>query len=215
MSAETVEAQRVLAGVAYPAGVTAQIDGGHIALVIPRDGGLMTPKVKRLGGWWDGPSSRFLLPLTAATALPRILKNWEREYAAATAQREAQAADRERERLEQQRRREAEWARERQTRETARREDETRRAQARANRVKVVAGQYAVGDVLDGQRITGFGQMWTEGEMVVPDKYWHGELYEPCPICGREPVELEAGVCERHHPHAVQVRTEYCYAYRD
>jgi len=26
----------------------------------------------------------------------------------------------------------------------------------------------------------------------------HGQLWEPCPICGREPVCVDCGLCERH-----------------
>jgi len=26
----------------------------------------------------------------------------------------------------------------------------------------------------------------------------HGQLWEPCPICGREPVCLDCGRCEKH-----------------
>jgi len=212
-AAATREAARVLDTITPPSGVAIALDGVHIALTIPRDGGIMTPKIKRLGGYWDIDRARFILPLDAARSLPRVLTNWQREYDKQTAERRAAAADRER-RLREQEDREEEQGR--RAYENYLRRQEAAEAAAekrRANRVKVVAGRYNVGDDYHGRTITGFGRSWTATEKRVPEKHWHGSLYEPCPICGQEPVEVDTGVCEEHHPHAVSVTTEYCYAY--
>lgn len=212
-NSETAAAERALAGITYPAGVAARIEGGQIILTIPRDGGLMTPRVKRLGGWWDVDRSYFRLPLSAAPSLPRVLANWDKAHRAQTEERARQERERQaqREAAEAKRaaaaaQREREWA-------AKYAAAEAQRAQRRANRAKVVAGQYQIGDDYHGHKIESFGQTWTATEWSVPDKYWHGSLYEPCPICGQEPVDVNEGVCERHHSRAVQVATEYCYAY--
>lgn len=222
---ELADAQQALASLKPPANVTVSVspDGRFIWVVIPRDGGIMTPKIKRLGGDWDMDNKRFWLPLTAAPSLSRILKNWETEFnkAAIEAASKKQADEERRER--EQREREAKWAAEREANQRKwaqeKREREAQAAHARANRKQVIVGQYQVGDNISWgdttRKIESFGKSWTATEYKVPDKYWHGTLYQECAHrgCHNEPVELDTEMCERHHPESVQVTTEYCYAY--
>lgn len=63
-----------------PAGVTVTVQDDVVSIAIPRDGGIMTPKIKRLGGWWDNETRKFIVPLEKAGSLPRIIKNWEKAY---------------------------------------------------------------------------------------------------------------------------------------
>ena len=37
-----------------------------------------------------------------------------------------------------------------------------------------------------------------EEKRVRKGPFPHGQLWEPCPICGREPVCLDCGLCEQH-----------------
>ncbi len=218
------QAQGVVSKLQRPDGVTVELTEDAIYIYIPRDGGLMTPKIKRLGGEWDNENKRFWLPLDAAKSLPRILKNWERDYSKKSAEiaqrKRAEAERRERESEEQR----VQWDREREEQRAqwaqAERERLAQAAHAKANRTKIVVGKYQIGDMVkwgpyETREIKSFGQSWTANETMVPNKYWHGTLYQECAQrgCDREPVELESEMCERHHPESVEIETEYCYAY--
>jgi len=76
----------------------------------------------------------------------------------------------------------------------------------KANRLKVKAGQYQVGDQIDGRVITGFGKVWAEATLS------GGQLWQECEYgpCQNEPVCVHCFKCEKHcHCDTV----EYCYAY--
>lgn len=74
------------------------------------------------------------------------------------------------------------------------------------NRVKVKAGQYQVGNMLEGRTIAGFGKVWSEATLS------GGQLWQECDQgdCDREPVCVHCFRCDKHcHCDTV----EYCYAY--
>jgi hypothetical protein len=179
----------------------------------------MTPKIKRLGGDWDMDKKAFFLPLDAAKSIPRVLTNWQKEFAKAADGKAAAAKAKAEAEAKSRAEREAQWAKERAAQQAEWERQKKKRAaetaKARANRVQVVVGRYQVGDVVVGHGpITSFGQSWTASERKVPAKYWHGSLSEDCPRChGDGPVEVDTGLCERCHPQSVNVQTEYCYAY--
>lgn len=79
------------------------------------------------------------------------------------------------------------------------------KAYREGNRVKILAGQYQVGDLLDGREIKGLGKVWGEGKL-------QGELWQPCARtnCDNEP---SCAMCERCKEHCFCDRQEYQYAY--
>lgn len=212
-AAELNEAEKIVYDLHLPTGVTVDLsDDGKILVTIPRDGGLMTPKIKRLGGDWDNIHKRFWLPLSAAKSLPTILKNWKKEYDQKSAEiagaKRAEAARRE----QQQREREARWAAERAEEQKRREAQQAQASRARANRERVRVGQYKIGDILGGREIKSFGQSWQATEYHVPT--WQGSLYEPCDYCHSDgPVDVGTFRCERCHPDRQKTTVNYCYAY--
>lgn len=195
------EARQFVGNYSPPDGVKLSVDRIENAVWLlietPWDGYDIGPRLKRKGAWWDRDVNSWRYPAENLRALPRILRNWEKSQQKKRETRQPQKRTVENERKG--------WSRPQpRVKDTAR------------NRVKVVVGKYQIGDTVPHYGvITGFGRSWVEKERVVPDKYWHGTLYEPCPRCGREPVELETGLCEHCHPQSVSIKTEYCYAYFD
>lgn len=74
------------------------------------------------------------------------------------------------------------------------------------HRVKVLAGQYEIGDYIDGRQIVSFGRGWAESPLN------DGQLWQSCARgdCEREPVCV---TCERCSLHCDCDSWEYKYAY--
>jgi hypothetical protein len=189
-----------------PTGFTLEVEGDEI-LIQGRYNADLAERIKRQGGYWCGQSGRnrkcLVLPLAKASSIQRILNNW-------VSKREtAEQEHAERERIEAERR-----ALETTKRLAAARaheaEEQQRKLRAVSTRLKVIAGQYAVGDELDGKRITGFGRAWTETH----SEAWcqSGQRWdEDCDSCGKTTVvDNQTGLCQScYGGEPVSV----CYAY--
>lgn len=110
--------------------------------------------------------------------------------------------------------REARWERERRERAVEREMQNKARSRAITERVQVEVGQYAVGDILGGKVITGFGQAW----VITEPGTWgqHGRRYdETCDGCHQYASEIDndTGLCEKCGADGKQ--TTVCYAYFD
>ncbi len=164
----------------------AQVNGQNI-LSGPYDSDL----VKRLGriGHFDHGEKCWVIDPGKASSLKRVFSNWSKGKAAEAEKLEENLREQERVRAAKERKRAEEEAAEK-----------ARRAAAKAGRIKVVAEKYRVGDKINGRKITGFGQSWSEEKTrdVLPNpKELFGEsyvqLWEPCK-CGEEPVYAPGGI---------------------
>lgn len=81
------------------------------------------------------------------------------------------------------------------------------------SRLKVIVGEYKVGDKHNDRIITGFGKSWIEKK--ASDKHFKGQLWEECERCGTEPVYLPHVLCEKCVNRFYGELTEVCYAYFD
>ena len=173
-------------------------------------------RIKRVGGHWDGKSrgdrKLWSVPLDRAAKLARLFANAMKARAAAAEQEQRLAAAREQRREAERQERERQSAEERRRREAEQTAEDARRRRAVANRVKVRAGEFNVGDELNGRRITGFGSPWVE-EGTSPDFCKSGQRWdEECDSCGRmSVVDNDSGLCERCYGGGERVRV--CYAY--
>lgn len=209
MFAKTAKIEAALAklGKQIPGGVTVDVSDKGLILKAPWDGGDLAERLGRLGGKWNRENKCFDVPIDAAPSLGRVLANWrkaqdERDATEAEAKRKA-----EQKRQAEQAARDAEWARQREQDATARKAQQERQARAVASRVKVTAGQYKVGDLLEDKQITGFGKVWQESTLPF------GQLWQECDYgrCENEPVCVSCGKCSKHCGCGEQVT--YCYAY--
>lgn len=190
-----------------PTNVTLTTHGTTIHIATPWDGNDLGKRLKGKGAHWDSSVRAWIYPLDNVLSLPRIFANWQKSQAGA-AQAQAQAeAQRRQQRAQAQREREAQWAEE--NRQNAARRQQERRAQVRSvvQRVRITAGQYKIGDMLNGSPITGFGKQWTESDLS------RGQLYQECDYgrCDGEPVCVDCFKCGKHCGCGTQ--TTYCYAY--
>lgn len=219
---ERIEAQQYEAVRAYhnlldklvevmpPEGVSIEVVGQSLKIKAPFDGGDLNRRLNRLGGRWDDWNKCSIVPLSAAESLPKIFSNWEKKYQATQQAKAAAKAEYQARREKARKEREAAWAIQRQQeaeqRRVQREAEAQRRAKAVASRVKIMVGEYAIGDLLHGRQITGFGQVWSEATLKA------GQLYQECDYgrCEGEPVCVNCFKCERHCGcDSVKV----CYAY--
>ena len=178
-------------------------------LKAPRDGGDLAKRLGRVGGEWSRENKYFILPLSAATGLQRILNNWRKAQderdAAEKIQQQQRAAAKAKADAERQVQRAAARERERKERE----QQQRAQAKAVAERVQVVVGEHRIGDMLNGKPITGFGKRWSESSLS------RGTLYQECDFgrCEGEPVCVQCFKCAKHCGCCEQIT--YCYAYFD
>lgn len=206
--ARNAKIRKALETLTLPAGV--EIVGNSDAelfIKAPWDGGDLAKRFGRIKGEWNREKKYFVFPIESAPSLQRVLNNWrkaqdERDVAEAEQKRQRDAA-----RAKAQAEREAQWAKERAENEAARAEQRKAQAKAVAERVLVKAGEYKIGDVLEGKPITGFGKQWTESDLS------HGQLYQPCEWgrCDGEPVCANCFLCSKHC--SCGERITWCYAY--
>jgi hypothetical protein len=203
---QTAAHTAIVSDLTPPNGYTLEVEGNEVLLKGRYDADL-AERIKRQGGYWCGQSGRnrkcLVLPLTKASSIQRIFKNW-------VAKRDAEEQERaERERLEAERRAH-EAAERRAAAEKREAEEHRRKAQAISTRRKVIAGRYAVGDELDGKRITGFGKSWTEthsDEWCQSGQRWD----EECDSCGKTTVvDNQTGFCQSCYGGE---KITVCYAY--
>jgi len=82
--------------------------------------------------------------------------------------------------------------------------------QAAPTREKVGAGQYKIGDVLNGHAIVNFGKAWRETEAGTWGK--RGTLYQDCRHCGTNTaVDIDSELCQKCGANGEDVTV--CYAY--
>lgn len=206
--AKNAKIRKALETLTLPAGI--EIVGNsdsHIFIEAPWDGADLAKRFGRIGGEWDRTAKHFVFPLDSAPSLQRVLNNWrkaqdEREVAEAEQKRQREAS-----RAKAQAEREAQWAKERQEQQAAYAAQRKAQAKAVAERVLVKVGEYKIGDMLEGKKITGFGKQWTESDLSL------GQLWQECEYgrCEGEPVCVSCFMCSKHCSCGTQ--TTYCYAY--
>lgn len=193
-----------------PEGVTIDVDGQYLKIKAPYDGGDLNRRLNRQGGRWDDYNKCSIVPLSTAESLPKIFSNWEKKYQQTQQAKVVATAQRKAEQEKARQERQAAWAAQRQQeaqqRKAQREAEEQRRAKAVASRVQVVAGEYKIGDLLNGRQIIGFGKSWTEATLS------GGQLYQECDYgrCQGEPVCVHCFKCGRHCGCDVET---FCYAY--
>lgn len=201
---------KLVEGLTLPAGVTVTIDGGSLKIKAPYDGGNLNSRLNRLGGRWDDWGKCSVVPLAAVEKLPKILANWAKAQGIAAQEKAAAEAQRQAKIEAERKARQAAWDEENrraaEQRKAQQAAEDQRRARAVANRVQVKAGEYKIGDTLNGRRITGFGKSWTEATLS------GGQLWQECDYgrCQNEPVCVHCFKCSKHCGCDVET---FCYAY--
>lgn len=207
--AKNAKIRKALETLTLPAGV--EIAGNsdtHLHVKADWDGGSdLSQRIKRIGGQWNRSIKAFEVPIDSVPSLQRIFNNWRKAQDEREATEAEQRRQREAERVKAQAEREAQWAKERQEQQVAYAAQRKAQAKAVAERVLVKAGEYKIGDILEGKPITGFGKQWTESSLS------HGQLYQPCEWgrCEGEPVCASCFLCSKHCSCGEQVT--WCYAY--
>jgi|GEM_PF-6519697 hypothetical protein len=144
------DATESLAVLELPAGWTAKPGYPVIVLTGPYNAE-MPARLRRAGGHWDAVEKTWNIPTEKHASLKRIFANAQKsadqKLAAARAAQESKKLAR---------------ANDIALKQAERDDAKKRRAVGLQQRVKVVAGRYQIGDELQGKRITGFGQVWTE-----------------------------------------------------
>lgn len=208
--AETKRLLTLVETLTPPVGVTVTRSEACLKIKAPFDGGNLNRRLNRLGGHWDEWEKCSVVPLSAVEKLPKIFANWAKAQGIAQQTKAAAEVQRQSAQEKKRREREAAWQAERQRdnaqRKAAEKAESDRRAKAVASRRQVIAGQYRIGDILDGRQITGFGKSWTEATLK------GGQLYQPCDYgrCENEPVCVH---CEKCSKHCTCDSETYCYAY--
>jgi len=77
-------------------------------------------------------------------------------------------------------------------------------------KVRIVCGEFRVGDVIEGYKILEFGRSW-RGKEVSPSEL-HSIAYRKC-RCGREPIFLSHELCRNCANRIHGEEKKFCYAY--
>lgn len=207
--AETKRLTKLVEELILPAGVTVTIDHG-LKIRAPYDSGDLNRRLNKKGGHWNSWDKCIDAPLVAVESLPKILSNWAKAQGIAQ-QEKAEVEARRKATIEADRKaQQAAWdeenRREAEQRKAAQQAEDARRSKAVASRVQVTVGEYSIGDMLNGRRITGFGKSWEEATLSA------GQLYQECDYgrCTGEPVCVACFKCSRHC--GCDTKT-FCYAY--
>ena len=190
-----------------PANVTMQLQGNIIRIATPWDGNDLGKRLSGKGAHWDDRGRAWEYPLDNVLSLPRIFANWQKSQASAAQAQQQAEAQRRQQREAAQRQRETQWAEERRQNDAIRQQQRQAQAVAVAQRVRVLAGQYKIGQILNGSSIISFGKSWTESDLS------RGQLYQECDYdrCDGEPVCVDCFKCSKHCGCGSQIT--YCYAY--
>ena len=144
-----------------------------------------------VGGHWDPDLLAYILPLGRAVQIDLALKKFQQQTSDFDQTMAILAAH---------------------TGPEAAPKEEQRRQRAIANRLKVVVGQYRVGDLLKGQTILEFGKQWHE----YPSLEWHFHHKGKCLECGRYRGLSGTHVCQPCSAEQQDIKPiAYCYDYFD
>lgn len=207
--ARNAKIRKALETLTLPAGVEI-VGNSETCLHVKADwdgGSDLSQRIKRIGGQWNRNIKAFEVPIDSVPSLQRIFNNWRKAQDERSAALAEQNRQREAALAKAQAEREVQWVKERQEQAAAREVQRKAQAKAVAERVLVKAGEYKIGDMLDGKSISGFGKQWTESSLS------HGQLYQPCEWgrCEGEPVCVNCFLCSKHCSCGEQIT--WCYAY--
>lgn len=195
--------------VTVPSGITMTVNETNdtISIQADWDGYDLGERLNRLKGKFDRDAKAWILPVSVAGSLRRVFANWQKSQSEKATAEAVAKAERERQKAAAQRQREVQWAIEREATQKAYAAQKQAQAKAVAERVRIIQGNYKIGDILNGKPITGFGKSWSE-------KVLAGQLWQPCDKrgCDNEPVCVHCEKCSAHCTCSGETIT-YCYAY--
>lgn len=77
---------------------------------------------------------------------------------------------------------------------------------------KCFEGEFKVGDIIDGKRVTGLGKKWNE--KYAGKEHFQGQLWEECDNCNlEEPIYMPHHICETCINRRYGKSTSMQYAY--